>query len=134
MRDASSLDPETRAALNGFRDLLARCYGKRLRGVVLFGSRARGDHRPDSDADVAVFIDDSDDPIRDQMDMAGEAYHIFLDQGLLIQPWVFKGRPERPDTRRAAARGWRPLQSSATTSRPGMRANSSLSVVRIAWP
>lgn len=48
---------------------------------------------------MAVFIDDSDDPIRDQMDMASEAYHIFLAEGLLIQPWVFKGSPERPDTR-----------------------------------
>lgn len=102
MRDASSLDPKTRAALNGFRALLAKRYGDRLHGVVLFGSRARGDHRPDSDADVAVFIEDSNDPIRDQMDIAGEAYHIFLDQGLLIQPWVFKGSPERPDTSRAA--------------------------------
>ncbi|HEY1794883.1 MAG TPA: nucleotidyltransferase domain-containing protein [Stellaceae bacterium] len=31
-------------------------YGDRLERIVLFGSRARGDHRPDSDYDVAVFI------------------------------------------------------------------------------
>ena len=68
----------------------------------MFGSRTRGNHRPDNDADVAVFIDDSDDPIREQMDMASEAYRIFLDEGLLIQPWVFKGSPERPDTGHAA--------------------------------
>jgi uncharacterized protein len=32
-------------------------YGDRLKRVVLFGSRARGDHRRDSDYDIAVFID-----------------------------------------------------------------------------
>ncbi len=31
-------------------------YGNRLDRVVLFGSRARGDARPDSDYDVAVFL------------------------------------------------------------------------------
>jgi uncharacterized protein len=31
-------------------------YGERLERIVLFGSRARGDHKPDSDYDIAVFI------------------------------------------------------------------------------
>jgi predicted nucleotidyltransferase len=31
-------------------------YGDRLHRVVLFGSRARGDARVDSDYDVAVFL------------------------------------------------------------------------------
>ncbi len=31
-------------------------YGNRLGRVVLFGSRARSDARPDSDYDVAVFL------------------------------------------------------------------------------
>jgi len=30
--------------------------GRRLARVVLFGSRARGEARPDSDYDVAVFL------------------------------------------------------------------------------
>ena len=102
MRDATALDNQTRSALADFRALLSKRYGSRLRGLVLFGSRARGDHRPDSDADVAVFIGDSDDPICEQMDMADEAYRVFLDDGLLIQPWVFKGSPDQPDTSHAA--------------------------------
>jgi uncharacterized protein len=39
-----------------FRAVLAEIYGARLERVVLFGSRARGDARPDSDYDVAVFL------------------------------------------------------------------------------
>jgi predicted nucleotidyltransferase len=35
---------------------VAELYGDRIERVVLFGSRARGDARPDSDYDVLVFL------------------------------------------------------------------------------
>jgi predicted nucleotidyltransferase len=38
-----------------FRAALNDMYGARLERVVLFGSQARGEARPDSDYDVAVF-------------------------------------------------------------------------------
>jgi uncharacterized protein len=41
-----------------FRAALDDLYGDRIQRVVLFGSRARGDARPDSDYDVAVFLKD----------------------------------------------------------------------------
>lgn len=44
--------------LKRFRAALDEIYGDRVERVVLYGSRARGDHRPDSDYDVAVFIRD----------------------------------------------------------------------------
>lgn len=39
-----------------FRKALDEIYGPRLDRIVLFGSRARGDAREDSDYDVAVFL------------------------------------------------------------------------------
>ncbi len=39
------------------RPRLSRAFGERLRDVVLFGSRARGDHRPDSDLDLFVVLE-----------------------------------------------------------------------------
>jgi uncharacterized protein len=42
--------------LTRFRVALEEMYGARLARVVLFGSRARGEARPDSDYDVAVFL------------------------------------------------------------------------------
>lgn len=45
--------------LSRFSAAVRGVYGDRLERIVLFGSRARGDHRPDSDYDIAVFIHDS---------------------------------------------------------------------------
>ncbi len=42
--------------LTRFRMALDEIYGERIERVVLFGSRARGDARPDSDYDIAVFL------------------------------------------------------------------------------
>jgi predicted nucleotidyltransferase len=42
--------------LKRFRAALDELYGDRIERVVLYGSRARGDHRSDSDYDVAVFL------------------------------------------------------------------------------
>jgi predicted nucleotidyltransferase len=100
--DVSKIDPQTRRALAAFEGFMRKRYGVRFSGLVLFGSRARGDHRPDSDADVAVFIDTSDDPIHEQMDIAEDAYRVFLDTGILVQPWVFTGQPGIPETSVAA--------------------------------
>jgi predicted nucleotidyltransferase len=47
--------------LTRFRTALGELYGGRLERVVLFGSRARGEGRPDSDYDVAVFVRDLGD-------------------------------------------------------------------------
>lgn len=44
-----------------FRKALDEMYGDRIDRVVLFGSRSRGDARPDSDYDVAVFLRDMSD-------------------------------------------------------------------------
>jgi predicted nucleotidyltransferase len=42
--------------LRSFREALSELYGPVLDRVVLFGSRARGEAREDSDYDVAVFL------------------------------------------------------------------------------
>ena len=44
-----------------FRAALKALYGDRIERVVLYGSRARGDAKPDSDYDVALFLNDLTD-------------------------------------------------------------------------
>lgn len=44
--------------LQGFVDHLNRLYPGKIRLVQLFGPRARGDARPDSDYDVLIVVED----------------------------------------------------------------------------
>jgi predicted nucleotidyltransferase len=52
MNDIAFADP----VLLAFRAALQEMYGEQLDRIVLFGSRARGEARSDSDYDVAVFL------------------------------------------------------------------------------
>ena len=44
-----------------FRAAIADVYGARIERIVLYGSRARGDARPDSDYDIAIFLENLTD-------------------------------------------------------------------------
>lgn len=83
-------EAEVAQALARFARDLRRHYGERLQGVYLFGSRARGDHRPDSDVDVAVVLADGEwVPWAERWTLNRMAYEPGLDSGLFIQVWVF---------------------------------------------
>jgi predicted nucleotidyltransferase len=72
-------NPHDDPVLMRFRTVLDEIYGKRLARVVLFGSRARGDARPDSDYDVAVFLT----PLGDRWEELGRLADLrvrFLDE------------------------------------------------------
>ncbi len=55
MTDATTSAPD-KLILAKFRDALNEIYGERLERVVLYGSQARRDAGPESDYDVAVFL------------------------------------------------------------------------------
>jgi uncharacterized protein len=58
--------PRWKAALDDFVREVRGMYGQRLHRVVLYGSRARGDAREDSDIDVLVVLH-SMQPFWDEM-------------------------------------------------------------------
>jgi predicted nucleotidyltransferase len=81
--------PSDDAILSRFRAAVGAAYGDRLERVVLFGSRARGDHRPDSDYDVAVFIRDYGD-LLDELHILSEiTTEILYDTGAVISAKPF---------------------------------------------
>jgi predicted nucleotidyltransferase len=76
--------------LSRFRAALDEVYGGRLERVVLFGSRARGDARPDSDYDVAVFLRDLDSFGREAGRIAEIETNILYDTGAVINALPFR--------------------------------------------
>ncbi len=57
---SGGIDRTDKAELLRFRAEVEHAFPGRLRGAVLFGSRARGEAREDSDWDIALFIDGFD--------------------------------------------------------------------------
>jgi uncharacterized protein len=81
-------DPRTRAILQELKARLRKRFGDRIVGLYLFGSRARGDHEPDSDADVAViFRGRIEHPFELKEQMIEDTYDLLLEHDLYIQPW-----------------------------------------------
>ena len=76
------IDPETEAAVRRFLDLIAPRY--EVEGAILYGSRARGTHRPDSDADVAVLMRGEQSYRAVKRDMAGIAFDALLETSILV--------------------------------------------------
>jgi len=56
-RTLPDLDETTRWYLERLRDALRSRFGERLVSLVLYGSRARGTQRDDSDIDVLIVVD-----------------------------------------------------------------------------
>jgi predicted nucleotidyltransferase len=77
----SSLDG---SVLTRFRAALDALYGDRLERAVLFGSRARGDARPDSDYDVAVFLHNFTRPWPELDPLSEITTDILFDTGAVI--------------------------------------------------
>ena len=85
-----SLDTAAEHAVRRFLDLLVGRYD--VAEAIVFGSRARGTHRPDSDLDVAVLLRGEPQRFVDtKLAMADLAFDEMLETGLLISPlpvWV----------------------------------------------
>lgn len=80
---------KTDPVLTRFRADLGAIYGDQLERVTLFGSRARGDHRPDSDYDIAVFLRDMLERTKEIGRLAEVETDILYDTGAVINALPF---------------------------------------------
>jgi predicted nucleotidyltransferase len=81
-----------------FRRALDDVYGDKIERVVLFGSRARGDVRPGSDYDIAVFLNVQDSFNDEAVRLAAIETDILYDTGAVINALPFRAGAYRQRT------------------------------------
>ena len=91
------MDEHTEAAVRQFLSLLEDRFP--IESAWLFGSRARGTHAPDSDADIAVVLGGTPTRLVDTaLAMTDMAYDVFLATGVDISPMpIWLGEWEHPE-------------------------------------
>jgi predicted nucleotidyltransferase len=58
------LTGDEKKAVAEIREHVNGLLGSRLKGLYVFGSKARGDYDPESDVDLAILVDDLDNPMK----------------------------------------------------------------------
>jgi predicted nucleotidyltransferase len=85
MGQSEHLDHDTEEAVRRFLVLVAARHD--MAGAIVYGSRARGTHRPDSDADVAVLLKgERRRVLPTTLAMADAAYDVLLETDIDISP------------------------------------------------
>ena len=74
-------------ALTRFKEILTQKFGSRITHLRLFGSKARGDDRPDSDIDVLVVTQEDDWKLKEEIGKV--ATFILLEEGVYLSLKVF---------------------------------------------
>ena len=98
METLADIDKETLKAAHAFLAAVASRYD--VLAAILFGSRARGSHRADSDADVAIVLHGPPGKfVATKLDLADIAYEVLLETGIRIQPLpIWEDEWEHPET------------------------------------
>jgi predicted nucleotidyltransferase len=74
--------PEPDHVLTHLRPALQARLGGHLRQLILFGSRARGDHTPDADYDLLAILDEKPSDLDDRLyELGGE---LLCQQGAVV--------------------------------------------------
>ena len=82
-----ALDYQTQILLQGYIEELRKIYGEHLQKIILYGSRARGDFREDSDYDIMILTDlDELSQKKYQKDLSYMTYDFSLDHDVDIKP------------------------------------------------
>lgn len=98
------------------RTFLARIPPElKVEKAIVFGSRARGDNRPDSDADLALVFERGNEWPMVEL-LGGLSFDVLMDTGILIQPvpistfdWAHPERFPRPGCNRSLRKRRQPL-------------------------
>jgi predicted nucleotidyltransferase/predicted transcriptional regulator len=103
VRESSATYPieEESAAVRAAREFVRRVSARYdVKAVLLFGSRARGTHRAESDVDLAVVLRASRGKLMDvSLDMSDIAFELLLETNVYIAPLPVRDEEwEHPET------------------------------------
>jgi predicted nucleotidyltransferase len=92
------LDPATKSAVRIFLERAAKLFP--IKGALVFGSRARGNFRPDSDADLAILMAGSNGDFSMTTYKLGKlVFDVLMETGIEIQPVpIWEDEWEHPET------------------------------------
>ena len=83
------MDAQVQTILAEIRELLAQCYGERLKRLVLFGSQARGDAEPGSDIDVLVVLTGPVDSVAEHKRTGDMLYDLMCAHQYIVISCIF---------------------------------------------
>lgn len=94
----AGIDDNTALAARRFLSLISDRYD--TVGAIVYGSRARGTHRPDSDADIAILLrGEHQRVLATTLAMADVAYDVMLETDINVTPLpVWLDEWEHPET------------------------------------
>ena len=84
-----------REILDEVKERLRRAYGKRLKGIILYGSYARGDACGGSDIDIIVLLQDMKDNCKEILKSSAALGDLELEHDALISIIPFDVRDFR---------------------------------------
>ncbi len=80
----NSLPDKITKILNEVKERLQKIYGNNLKGIVLYGSYARGDYSDGSDIDLIILLDDITDLTEERNKYFDEIWDLDLKYDTLI--------------------------------------------------
>lgn len=84
MRSMGSLDPDLANVIAHLDDGLRALYGERYRGLVLYGSHARGEAEEGSDVDLLLLLDGEVDQSREILRSEAVVWPLALENDLVL--------------------------------------------------
>ena len=98
MDQSVAAHPQDDPIVMRFRSALGAIFGDRIERLVLFGSRARGDARGDSDYDIAIFLNDFADRRQEVRRLVPLVTDIVEETGAGVHPLPFRAGTWRERT------------------------------------
>lgn len=87
LKRRSDMSDSVKSLLNSYLVELQNIYGKYLQSVILYGSYARGDFAKDSDIDIMILLNLTDEEIKEYRHQLSEyTYNFCMSNDLDIKP------------------------------------------------